>query len=82
MRAPESDRFTITAQPDRCGEQCRGDDQSDPQARAAQEPPWSELRQRDEMRIDGDAILVLEVESGRYESAEALDASGNRNAKC
>src|SRR6267142_6622134 len=42
----ESDRYTITAQPDRCGEECRSDCQADPQPRAAQEMPGSEVGHR------------------------------------
>src|SRR5712664_3166249 len=42
----ELDRFTIAAQPDRRAEECRGDCQADPQARAEQEIPRSEVCHR------------------------------------
>ncbi len=42
----DSDRSLIAAQPDRCGEEGRGDCQADPQTRAAQEMTRSEVRHR------------------------------------
>src|ERR1700737_1586649 len=71
-RACESDRFAIAAQPHRCREECRREDQSDPQARAAQEFAGSKLRQRNKMRIDGSAIRRLEVESVLSESKQTV----------
>src|SRR6266487_5403134 len=44
--AGESDRFTITAQPDRSGEEHRGDRQPDPETWCAQISARSQFRQR------------------------------------
>src|SRR6266487_1888794 len=44
--AGESDRLTITAQPDRSGEEHRGDCQPDPETWRAQISARSQLRQR------------------------------------
>src|SRR6266852_1514244 len=74
--APESDRIAIAAQPDGCGDACRGECQPDPQTRAAQEPPRGELCQRNKMGIDRDARLVPEVESAGSESKQAFFQQG------
>ena len=42
--ACELDRSLIAAQPNRCGQETRGDYQPNPQTRAAQESPRSKLR--------------------------------------
>src|SRR5271167_317713 len=69
--AHESKRFLVTAQAD-CGYQaCRSENQAEPQTRVAQEPPGSQLCERNKMRIDRDAILILEVESGLAESKQS-----------
>ena len=72
-----SDRSLIAAQPDRCDKKYRGDHQPEPQTRAAQKSPRSELCQRNKVRIDRNAILVLEVESGRSESTQSIVQQGS-----
>src|ERR1700676_2620439 len=74
--ASESERSLIAAQPDRGSEKARSDYQPNPQTRAAQESPRSELCQRNKMRIDRDAGLVLEVESVRSESNQSVPQHG------
>src|SRR5271155_3276237 len=62
--ASTSDRFTITAKTDRCGEERRGDHQADPQTGSAQEFHRVEQRQR----IEWYAALRVAVESFRIPS--------------
>src|SRR6266481_3040803 len=58
----ESNRSAITAQPNCCEEECRGEYQSDPETGRAQEPSRSELSQR----VDrGVALRIVRVESER-----------------
>src|SRR5580698_2055078 len=78
IKSSGSERVPITPLSHRCRETCRGDQQPEPQTRAAQEPSRSELRQRNKMRIDGDAILVLEVEGGLGESNQATQQDGSQ----
>src|ERR1022692_509074 len=74
--ARESDRFPVAAQAD-CGYQtCRSEYQTYPQTRAAQEPAGSELCQRNKMRIDRDATLVLQVERARSKSKQSVSQEG------
>src|SRR5437870_2531847 len=63
--ACESDRFTITAQPDRCGEKRRGECQPNPETRRAQEFRRIECHQR----MDRGATRRREVETLRTRQA-------------
>src|ERR1700733_11845 len=68
----KSDWFAVLAQPDRCSEACGGEDQPNPQTRAAQESSWSDLGYRNKMWIDEGAVGHPEGESLGSESKEAL----------
>ena len=48
-----SDRFPVAAQADRCGEECRGDCQADPQTRVDEEFTHSEWCQRKHRHLAG-----------------------------
>src|SRR5271154_545570 len=72
----ESNRFAIPPQPHRQSQQRRRNDQPNPQARAAQKPSRSKLRQRNKMRIDEDAVFIGEVESFRSETKEPVAQQG------
>jgi len=70
--ACESEGPLIAAQPDCCGQQYCGQSKPQPQTRAAQKSAGCELCQGNKMRIDRDASFVLEVESARCESKQAV----------
>src|SRR5260370_8423412 len=52
-RADKSQRHAIAAQQDRCDDECRGECQPDPEARAAQVSSWSELWAIDRVTGEG-----------------------------
>ena len=75
--AQESDRPLIAAQPDRGGEECRGDCQADPQPRAAQEATRGDMCHW----VGWEHIWRRRGNSGRRRRSIGIPP-GRRNARC
>src|ERR1700694_2985550 len=75
--AGESDRFTITAQPDSSGKERRGECQPDPETRSAQEFPRIECHQR----VGRGATRRREVETLRTRQAVPQDGGDIRSVE-